>query len=187
MYWYMEVLKKYLEFSGRARRKEYWMFQLVNLVILAVLFVGLLTELRSPLVGVFVVATCGYVLFTIIPSLAVSVRRLHDANLSGFWLLLSFVPLGGIVLLVFYVLDSTPGPNQYGPNPKATSMAGYGAPYPSYGAQSMAPYGQQPMTRAASAGAGLPSGRSSLGFCSVCGTSIQAGTRFCPNCGKAAY
>ena len=194
MYWYLEVMRKYAVFSGRARRKEYWTFQLVNSLIALAFALMLIPVFPSPMdsekpVGfaVWFVVFCAYILFTIVPGLAVSVRRLHDADLSGLWLLLSFVPLGGFVLLVFHVLDSTPGPNQYGPNPKGTGRAGYAAPYPSYGTPSMTPYGQQPMTRSAGAGAALPGGGSSLGFCSACGTSMQAGTRFCPNCGRLAY
>jgi len=62
-----------------------------------------------------------YWLAILIPSLAVTVRRLHDSNLSGWWLLISFVPFGGIVLLVFYILASTPGANRFGPNPNASA------------------------------------------------------------------
>jgi uncharacterized membrane protein YhaH (DUF805 family) len=183
MHWYLEVMRKYAVFSGRARRQEYWMFQLINTVIFAVLITGLITELRSPTVGIFVILFCGYILATIIPGLAVSVRRLHDADFSGLWLLVSLVPGGGILLLVFYVMDGTPGPNRYGPNPKATGMADY----VSYGTPPMTPYGTQSMTRAAGAGAALPGSQPILGFCRVCGTSMLAGTRFCSNCGKAAY
>lgn len=125
MYWYLEVMKKYAVFSGRARRKEYWMFQLINIIICVVLLVGFVTELRSPMMGPFLLLLCGYVLVTIIPGLAVSVRRLHDVNFSGWWVLLGLVPMGGTVLLVFHVLDSTPGPNQYGPNPKGINTARY--------------------------------------------------------------
>lgn len=191
MYWYLEVMRKYADFSGRARRKEYWMFQLINIVILGALLAALIppliahTQTFLPLfLGVFL---CVYALATIVPGLAVSVRRLHDADLSGWWVLVGFVPAGGIVLLVFHVLDSTPGPNRYGPNPKGGGRAGYASPYSPYGSQPMTPYGTQSMTRAAGAGAALPGGQSSLGFCSVCGTSMPAGSRFCPNCGRAAY
>ncbi len=178
MYWYLEVMRKYGVFSGRARRKEYWMFQLINFVVIGVLFAGVLTELKAPTIGFFAVAMCGYVLATIIPGLAVSVRRLHDINFSGWWLLISFVPGGGLVLLVFHALDSTPGPNRYGSNPK-----GYGGPA---FAQQYAPSGRQMMTNAESARAALPDQRF-LGFCNACGMSMQPGARFCPKCGKAAY
>ena len=108
MKWYLEVLKKYAVFNGRARRTEYWMFFLFNLIISIVLGI----------VGVSVIGTL-YTLAVIIPSMAVSVRRLHDTERSGAWLPIAFVPLiGTIVLLVFMVQDSKPGQNQYGANPK---------------------------------------------------------------------
>ena len=112
MNWYLEVLRKYAVFSGRARRKEYWTFFFVNLVIG---FIGGLIPFINILVGI-------YGLAILIPSIAVSIRRLHDTNRSGFWLLVAFVPvLGAILLLVFFALDSDQGENQYGPNPKADS------------------------------------------------------------------
>ncbi len=122
MNWYLAVLKKYAEFSGRSRRKEYWMFVLFNMIILLVLgFIdgaaGLAGEMGvGPLYSL-------YGLAVLIPSIAVGVRRLHDTNRSGWWFLLVFVPfIGAIVLLVFFVQDSQAGDNQYGPNPK-TSVA----------------------------------------------------------------
>ena len=113
MKWYLEVLKKYAVFNGRARRTEYWMFALFNLIIAFVL--GIVEViLGSP----GVIGTL-YTLAVIIPSIAVSVRRLHDTERSGWCVLISFVPLiGAIVLLVFMVQDSKPGQNQYGANPK---------------------------------------------------------------------
>ena len=119
MNWYFEVLKKYAVFSGRARRKVYWMFALFNLIICIVLGVieaiaGIAPEGdQSVLAGI-------YSLAVLIPAIAVSVRRLHDTNHSGPWLLIALVPLiGPIILLVFMVQDSQQGDNQYGPNPKA--------------------------------------------------------------------
>ena len=191
MFWYLEVLQKYAVFSGRARRKEYWMFQLINLVILTVLFAAIIPPLvthRQSFLPLFLgVFLCIYVLGTIIPSLAVSVRRLHDVNFSGWWVLIGLVPAGGFILLVFHVLDSTPGPNQYGPNPKESRTLGYPAHYAPYGAQPMTPSGTQSMRPAAGAGAASPGGQRSLGFCSKCGTLMPAGSTFCPKCGKAAY
>lgn len=116
MNWYLEVLRKYAVFDGRARRMEYWMFMLFNLVITVVLAIveGFLGS--AGLVGAL------YGLAVLIPGIAVSVRRLHDTNRSGWWLLIAFVPIiGTIVLLVFMFLDSQPGSNQYGPNPKAAA------------------------------------------------------------------
>jgi uncharacterized membrane protein YhaH (DUF805 family) len=118
MDWYLGVLKKYAEFSGRARRKEYWMFVLFNLIIVFVLgfidgVLGLTTEGGMGILGGL------YSLAVLLPSIAVGVRRLHDTGRSGWWLLIAFVPfIGAIVLIVFFVLDSQPGGNEYGPNPK---------------------------------------------------------------------
>ena len=113
MNWYLEVLKKYAVFEGRARRTEYWMFFLINIIIaFAIGFIeGLL---GSPgVVGII------YSLGVLIPGIAVAVRRLHDTDRSGWWLLIGFIPLiGAIVLLIFLVQDSTPDQNSYGSNPK---------------------------------------------------------------------
>ena len=114
MYWYLQVLKKYAVFSGRARRKEYWLFFLFNTIIT---FVRGFLEGLAGSVGILVTI---YGLAVMIPGIAVSVRRLHDINRSGWWLLVGLIPLlGAIVLLVFMVKDSQPSENQYGVNPKA--------------------------------------------------------------------
>ncbi|MBI3898531.1 MAG: DUF805 domain-containing protein [Gammaproteobacteria bacterium] len=114
MNWYLEVLKKYAEFGGRARRTEYWMFVLFNLIISIVIMV------LEALIGISSVIGILYALAVLIPGIAVSVRRLHDTHRSGWWLLIGLVPLiGAIVLIVFMAMDSEPGSNEYGPNPKA--------------------------------------------------------------------
>ena len=126
MSWYLEVLRKYAAFDGRARRKEYWMFSLVNTVIaMAIVFAAAFlggagsAESAEGAAGVVVLV---YLLAIIVPSLAVTVRRLHDTNRSGLWMLISFIPLEGpIAVFVFTVHDGTPGSNQYGPNPKAVA------------------------------------------------------------------
>jgi uncharacterized membrane protein YhaH (DUF805 family) len=117
--WYLEALKKYAVFSGRARRMEYWYFVLFNLIVLIVL------ELIDALLGTFnFVQGIGllsgiYSLAVIIPSLAVTVRRLHDIDRTGWWILINLIPLiGTIVLLVFALTPGTPGSNRYGPDPK---------------------------------------------------------------------
>jgi uncharacterized membrane protein YhaH (DUF805 family) len=113
MQWYVKVLKNYIGFQGRARRKEYWMFFLFNFLITLLLsFIEVMMGLGGILSGI-------YGLFVLLPSIAVNVRRLHDIGKTGWWMLLSFIPvIGLIVLLVFAVLDSQPGENKYGPNPK---------------------------------------------------------------------
>ena len=109
MNWYLEVLKKYAVFSGRARRKEYWMFALSNGIIVFVLSI---IEGLADIAGVL---SSLYSLAVLIPGIAVAVRRAHDTNHSGWWLL---VPVAG---LIFLVQDSQAGENQYGPNPKAAT------------------------------------------------------------------
>ncbi len=118
MNWYLAVLKKYAVFSGRARRKEYWFFILFNLIITIVLsFIdGAMGGLGEGGIGIL---SGIYALAVFLPSLAVTIRRLHDTDRTGWWFLIAFIPLiGAIVLLVFMVLDGTPADNQYGPDPK---------------------------------------------------------------------
>jgi uncharacterized membrane protein YhaH (DUF805 family) len=110
--WYIKVLENYAEFEGRARRMEYWMFVLINLFIL----IGI--RMLDMLLGLDGVIGFFYGLAILIPSIAVSVRRLHDTGRSGWWILIGIIPvLGTLVLLVFYCLDGDPGDNEYGPDP----------------------------------------------------------------------
>jgi uncharacterized membrane protein YhaH (DUF805 family) len=108
------VVNKYVTFDGRARRSEYWYWFLA--VILVEIVIGILYLLSSTL-GLILYVVFG--LAIILPSVAVAIRRLHDTNRTGWWILLSLIPFGGIVLLVFYLFDGTPGENNYGPSPKA--------------------------------------------------------------------
>ena len=119
MNWYLEVLKKYAVFSGRARRKEYWFFVLFNLIISLVLtFIDSALGTLNEETGYGLLSGV-YSLAVLIPSLAVAVRRLHDTGRTGWWLLIGLIPLIGlIVLLIFFVQDSKPGDNEYGSNPK---------------------------------------------------------------------
>jgi len=123
MNWYLKVLKQYADFSGRARRQEYWMFVLFNMIF-ALIAVGLDNLLGIALDGIGYGPIYGlYILALIIPSLAVAVRRLHDIGKSGWMVLISFIPIiGGIWLLVLLVMDSVPGENEYGPNPKEAAV-----------------------------------------------------------------
>jgi uncharacterized membrane protein YhaH (DUF805 family) len=119
MNWFLAALKKYADFTGRARRKEYWFFVLfAYIIMIALVFVdtamGTVNEVYpvGPLSGIFW-------LLIIIPQVAVAIRRLHDSDRTGFWLLISFVPIiGPIWFLVLMFLDGTMGPNQYGEDPK---------------------------------------------------------------------
>ncbi len=117
MEWYLKVIKNYAGFSGRARRKELWMFLLIHMAVSFVLgFVDGLLGLTIA-EGVGILSTI-YVLAVFIPTLAVQVRRMHDVGRSGWWLLLSLIPLAGLIVLYWMVKDSDPGSNQYGENPK---------------------------------------------------------------------
>ena len=123
MNWYLEVLKKYAVFSGRARRKEYWFFVLFNIIIgLALTFIDFSTGLYDVEFEIGLLSSL-YSLAVLVPGIAVTIRRLHDTSRTGWWFLIAFVPIiGVIVLLVFMVFDSTPGDNQYGPNPKDATL-----------------------------------------------------------------
>lgn len=126
MNWYLQALKKYTVFTGRARRREYWFFVLFNILISAALgVVDYFTRTYNAEYGIGLLGAV-YALGVLLPAIAVTVRRLHDTGRSGWWLLIVLVPIiGGIVLLVFMVLDGQPGDNQYGPSPKAIPpMAG---------------------------------------------------------------
>ncbi|MCU1593688.1 MAG: hypothetical protein JWO12_1080 [Frankiales bacterium] len=127
------VLGKYADFSGRARRSEYWYWTLaVGLAIIGLEIVALvLAAVARPLGILVLVAVVIVGLGAIVPGLAVGCRRLHDTGKSGWLLLLGIIPFGGIVVLVFMVMDSTPGDNQYGPNPKG--IGGYGQAPMGYG------------------------------------------------------
>jgi uncharacterized membrane protein YhaH (DUF805 family) len=112
VHWYVDVLKKYTVFSGRARRQEYWMFTLISVVISIVLL------LIDKVLGTNFIQML-YGLAVLLPSLAVGARRLHDTDRSGWWLLISLIPLVGvIILIVFLASDTKPHDNAYGPNPK---------------------------------------------------------------------
>jgi uncharacterized membrane protein YhaH (DUF805 family) len=111
-------IKKYADFTGRARRREFWMFALANCIVGLVF--GILT--RIPILGVlFTIISGFYSLLILIPGIAVSVRRLHDTNKSGWLLFLCFIPVVGvIVLFLFCAQEGYPGDNQYGPDPRDT-------------------------------------------------------------------
>ncbi|WP_434937512.1 DUF805 domain-containing protein [Shewanella sp. HL-SH8] len=118
MEWYLTVLKKYFVFSGRARRKEYWMFALFNFIISFVLsLVDMGIGSYNEIMGLGTLSGI-YTLLVLIPSIAVAIRRLHDTNHSGWWLLIALIPLlGALFLLVVFCFDSKED-NEYGPNPK---------------------------------------------------------------------
>jgi uncharacterized membrane protein YhaH (DUF805 family) len=121
MNWYLKVLKQYLDFSGRARRKEYWFFTLFHIIfyVVCMLLDAILgTSAGNGDDGIgFLYLT--YFLLTLIPSFALSVRRMHDIGKSGWMVLVSIIPIAGpIWLLVLTCMDSEMKTNQWGENPK---------------------------------------------------------------------
>lgn len=151
MNWMILPFKRYFEFSGRSRRKEFWMFQLLQVLVSFVLFAIMFSgggaqflagveneNLDATVMGVPMmiggILAILWFLAAFIPSLAVTIRRLHDRNLSGWWygglLIASFIPIlnifagiGMLVMLVILMLDGTDGPNRFGPDPKDPSQA----------------------------------------------------------------
>lgn len=136
MEWMLMPYKRYFDFSGRSRRKEYWMFVLLFVIVYAVCYALIFTGMPSvdPATGqmtggggaLSMIGSAILLIFALgsfIPSLAVVVRRLHDQDKSGWFILLGLVPLANIVLLVFMFLEGTKGPNRFGPDPKDPSGA----------------------------------------------------------------
>lgn len=117
MNYYSICLSKFADFSGRARRREYWTFALVNcLIAMLLLILGLAFGEDSPASNIMVTI---FYLIMLVPNLSVSVRRLHDIGKSGWWLFIGLIPLiGSLLLLVWSFMDSEPDENQYGENPK---------------------------------------------------------------------
>ncbi len=115
MVFYFTVLRKYAVFAGRARPKEYWMYVLISAVVVLVL--GIVNGLMGADVPALPVY---YSLAVLLPSLAVAVRRLHDTDRNGWWLLILLVPIvGAIVLLVFMATPGGESANRFGATPKA--------------------------------------------------------------------
>ncbi len=112
MNYYTDALRKYAVFQGRATRMQYWMFVLFNLIVSVI--VGIIAAIiHLPFLSFL------YAIALLIPAFALLVRRLHDTGRSAWWLLILLVPIiGAITIVIFAVLDSQPGENQYGPNPK---------------------------------------------------------------------
>lgn len=113
MNYYLDVLKKYVVFEGRARRKEYWMFILFNLIV------GGVVSILDYILGTAILGYL-YSLAVLLPSLAVQVRRLHDINKPWYWIFITLIPLvGAIWMIVLMATEGTRGDNDFGPDPKA--------------------------------------------------------------------
>jgi uncharacterized membrane protein YhaH (DUF805 family) len=135
-------LSKYVDFSGRARRSEYWW------VALFTFLVGIVTGILDAIIGTDYDTGSGGLINTLVslalllPSRAVGVRRLHDVGKSGWWILIGIIPiLGWILLIVWFCTDSKSGDNQYGPNPKHEGTAGGYPPPPPAAPDAGGPYG----------------------------------------------
>ena len=117
MGWYLEVLKNYAKFDGRAHRTEFWMFVLVSIIVSVVLnIVDAIIGTGGDLGGGVLASI--YALAVLIPTLAVGARRLHDIGKSGWWQLLGLIPIvGAIILIVWFATKGHESENQHGPNP----------------------------------------------------------------------
>lgn len=120
MDWYLKVLKNYVGFEGRARRKEYWMFVLFNIIVaIGIAIVDLVLGTSNSLAGMGLLGGL-YNLAILVPSIALGARRLHDIGKSGWWQLIALIPvLGWIVLIVWAATEGARGSNAYGDDPKA--------------------------------------------------------------------
>lgn len=185
------VFRNYINFSGRAGRPEFWWFTLFAVISTALLIL-------VPFLGWI------YVLVLLLPSLAVTVRRLHDRDQSGWWAIFSFVPFLNWALLIYLAFPGTPGPNNYGPEPReqkgwtgqGTAQSPQGQPYqgppphtgggsPSSGAGSAFPP-TAPTSADQDSSAGSASAVETRRYCTQCGMQLQEGARFCALCGSAA-
>ena len=118
MDWYKKVLRSYAVFEGRAQRKEFWMFLLFNVLVTFALHLIDAVMVHVPLLSVI------YSIAILVPYIAVGVRRLHDTDRAGWWLLVSFVPIvGWLIVVVLLALEGTRGPNRYGPDPLEAPLA----------------------------------------------------------------
>ena len=169
-------LVKYLDFSGRAARPEYWWFVLLSIVLSFIPVIGWIIRL-----------------VLILPSLSVQVRRLHDLNRSAWWLLLLVPPItivGGIVLLIMSAFPGTPGPNRYGPSPLQwqQDFGGPGQPPPEHPyAPPSSPYGSYDDQTFETGTAEIPPAAEpgARQFCTQCGMQLQEDAQFCSVCGTA--
>lgn len=119
-YYKKVVVDNYANFDGRARRAEYWQFVLVNLgIVISINFLSFMGGLISDMLYLLIIIFAPiYLVAIFLPSLAVLVRRLHDTDKSGWWVLIGCIPIVGIVIIVFLCMEGTRGPNQFGPDPK---------------------------------------------------------------------
>ena len=155
MNYYFQAFKQYANFSGRASKKEFWMFFLFNYIAMSVLYFIAYNAVEIQGEGILMLPIL-YVLGTFIPNLAITVRRLHDVGKSGWMILVSLIPFAGAIwLLVLLCQDSIAAPNEYGANYTENEI-----------------YTEQVTTAINS------------NLCSHCNSLIDADTVFCENCGN---
>ena len=170
--WYPTVLRRYAVFDGRAGRPEFWWFQLANLLVVAAIWLLLVA------VGASRAILDIYQLAVLLPSLGVSIRRMHDIDRSGWWVLISLIPFVGWILFIVWAASSgTPGQNRFGPpvgdvDAPATAFAGQG-----YQAQ------YQPPPPATDPQTAPPATEGSARYCARCGSTLTPGATYCGNCG----
>ena len=132
MKYYLNALKNYTVFTGRATRQDYWMFVLFNVIfaIAAMIIDRILgttftfSSYNGPVSFPYGYVYCLYALFAFLPGLAIAVRRLHDVGKSGWFILIALIPfIGWIWILVLFCTAGTPGENEYGPNPDSTGTS----------------------------------------------------------------
>lgn len=187
MDWYLAVLRKYAVFEGRARRKEYWMFTLFNAIfgfipvlIMQIMSVSIaMSDSFAPLFWIMAMGAVSFIycLAVFVPTMAVSVRRLHDIGKSGWYMFIVLIPIiGPIWYLVLLCIDSDPGQNKYGPNPKQNEYEN-----PAYNNVNTV-YPPQPQMTSSQASMANTSSRD-FKFCPQCGTRNKIKNAFCSQCG----
>jgi uncharacterized membrane protein YhaH (DUF805 family) len=171
MKWYLLGWKRFLDFSGRSRRKEYWTFTLINLLILVIVIVTMMATSDGPTGTDDSDYQVAGVIWNVL-ILSCQIRRLHDTGRSGWNVLWPLLPvIGGIVLFVYTVQDGEAITNEYGPNPKVPVHSGMAADFTSNISTGL---GEQPQPF---------SGENNSGFCKQCGARTMDASSFCTSCG----
>jgi uncharacterized membrane protein YhaH (DUF805 family) len=171
--WYPTVLRKYVVFDGRSGRPEFWWFQLANLIVVVVI------AIISDAAGASNLLPDLYWLAVLLPSLAVSIRRMHDTDRSGWWVLINLIPLvGGILFIVWAASSGTFGPNRFGSPPDG----GTAAPATAFDGQAYQSQYQTPPPPT-DPQAAPPAAEGSPRYCARCGSPLTPGATYCGNCG----
>jgi len=165
--WYPTVLRRYAVFDGRAGRPEFWWFELVNAIVVVLIYIVLAAAKASTAIADI------YQLAVFLPSLGVQIRRLHDIDKSGWWVLFGFIPIiGWIMMIIWLASQGTPGPNRFGPSPRGEAGADQPA---TFGGGGWEPE-PQPTSE---------TGGSAARYCKNCGSPLAPGATYCGNCGTS--